>query len=119
MTDSPTPFLNNRSYDVLKWLAQIFFPALGALYFALSQTWGTPYGVEVVGSIAAFDTFLGLLLGLSTRSYVQSGAKYDGVIDVVNSSNTKTFSLNLNTHPDALENKKDVTFKVNPTTEGT
>ena len=61
--------LSNRAYDILKWIAQIVLPALGALYFGLSSIWGLPYGEEVVGTIAVIDTFLGALLGISTAQY--------------------------------------------------
>ena len=61
--------LDNKTYDILKWIALIFLPALGALYFGLSKIWGLPYGVEVVGTISLFDTFLGALLGISTLNY--------------------------------------------------
>lgn len=113
MIDKSSPMLSNRAYDILKYVAQILLPALGALYFALSQTWGISHGPEVVGSITAFDTFLGLLLGLSARSYVATGAKYDGSLDVLSSGDSRTFSLNLDTHPDDLQSKDEVTFKVN------
>lgn len=61
--------LSNSNYDVLKWIAQILLPALGTLYFALSKIWGFPYATEVVGTIAAVDTFLGALLGISSINY--------------------------------------------------
>lgn len=61
--------LNNSVYNVLKYIAQIVLPALGALYFALSQIWGLPYGEEIVGTITAVDCFLGAILGISTAVY--------------------------------------------------
>ncbi len=61
--------MSNKTYDVLKWIAQIVLPALGALYFGLSQIWGLPYGEEIVGTITVIDTFLGALLGISTAQY--------------------------------------------------
>ena len=39
------------------------------LYFALAKIWGLPYGVEIVGTISAFDAFLGGLLGISSANY--------------------------------------------------
>lgn len=63
----------NRQYDILKWIAQILLPALGTLYFALSQIWGLPYGEEIVGTITAVDAFLGALLGLSSAKYREDG----------------------------------------------
>ena len=58
--------LSNKTYDTLKWTAQYLLPALGTLYFSVSQIWGLPYGEEIVGTITAVDTFLGVLLGLSS-----------------------------------------------------
>jgi len=61
--------MSNKVYDVLKYIAQIALPALGTLYFALSQIWGLPYGEQIVGTIAAVDACLGVLLGISTAIY--------------------------------------------------
>lgn len=61
--------LSNKVYDILKWIALILLPAVGALYFGLSQIWGFPYGEEIVGTISIIDTFLGALLGISTMNY--------------------------------------------------
>ena len=54
--------LDNKTYDVLKWIAQILLPAIGTLYFALSKIWGLPFSTEIVGTISAVDVFLGALL---------------------------------------------------------
>ena len=61
--------LSNKAYDALKWIAQVALPAVGTLYAALAGIWGFPYGEEIVGSILAIDTFLGVLLGISTSKY--------------------------------------------------
>lgn len=61
--------LNNKTYDILKFIAQIVLPAVGTLYFALAGIWNFPYGEEIVGTITAVDTFLGALLGLSSANY--------------------------------------------------
>lgn len=61
--------MSNKMYDVLKWIALVFLPALATLYSALAGIWGFPYGEEVVGTIAATDTFLGILLGISAVQY--------------------------------------------------
>lgn len=61
--------LSNKMYDILKWVAMYFLPAIGTLYFALAGIWGLPYGEEIVGSITAVDTFLGVILGISTAQY--------------------------------------------------
>lgn len=61
--------LSNNTYDILKYIAQIVLPALGTLYFALSQIWGLPYGEQIVGTITAIDAFMGALLGISSAQY--------------------------------------------------
>ena len=61
--------MSNNGYDRLKWIALIFIPAIGALYFGLAQIWGFPYGEEIVGTLTLIDTFLGALLGISTAQY--------------------------------------------------
>ena len=61
--------MSNRTYDILKYIAQIVLPAIGTLYFALASIWGLPYGEQIVGTITAIDAFLGALLGISTMKY--------------------------------------------------
>jgi len=61
--------MSNKTYDVLKYIAQYVLPALGTLYFALAQIWGLPFGEQIVGTIAAVDTFLGVILGISSYNY--------------------------------------------------
>lgn len=61
--------MSNKTYDVLKFVAQILLPAAGTLYFSLASIWGFPYGEEIVGTITAVDAFLGVCLGISSASY--------------------------------------------------
>lgn len=61
--------MTNKTYDVLKYVAQIVLPALGTLYFALSEIWALPYGAEIVGTITAIDAFLGTILKISSDNY--------------------------------------------------
>jgi hypothetical protein len=64
--------MSNKTYDILKYIAQIALPAVATLYFSLSQIWGLPYGEEIVGTITAIDLFLGTLLKISSDAYYQS-----------------------------------------------
>ena len=61
--------MNDKLYKILKWIAMIFLPAIGTLYFALAGIWCFPYAEQVVGTITAVDTFLGVILGISTAQY--------------------------------------------------
>lgn len=107
--------LSNSSYDALKKSTTVALPALGALYFALAQIWHLPKPEEVVGSIAAVNVFLGVLMGVSTKSYNKSDARYSGVIEVSSPPDgaKKLFSLNLAAEPEDLEKMDEVTFRVN------
>lgn len=61
--------MKNKTYDTLKYIAQIVLPALATFYFALSDIWGLPYGEQIVGTITALDLLLGALLKVSTEKY--------------------------------------------------
>ena len=61
--------MNNKVYDVLKFVAQIVLPALATLYFGLAQIWGLPYAEAIIGTISIVDAFLGTILGISTYNY--------------------------------------------------
>lgn len=66
--------MSNKTYDILKWIAQYFLPAVGTMYLALSKIWGFPNGEEIMGTIAAIDTFLGVVLGISSANYNKQNA---------------------------------------------
>lgn len=68
--------MSNKAYDILKWIAQLLLPALGTLYFALASIWGFPYGEQIVGTITALDTFLGVILGISTAKYNEQNGNH-------------------------------------------
>jgi len=111
--DSTKFVLGDKLYARMKFLVQTFLPALSTLYFTLSGVLNLPYTTQVIGVIAAIATFLGVLLGISTKAYNSSDARFDGVIDVGTSdSGAKLYSLVLNGDIDALDQKGSVTFKV-------
>lgn len=60
---------SNKVYNNLKFVALVVLPALGAFYFAIAGYWALPYPEQVVGTLAAVDVFLGVLLGISTANY--------------------------------------------------
>ena len=101
-----------RTYDVLKFLAQLVFPALATLYFTLAGIWHLPSAEEVVGTIVALDTFLGVLLQLSTSAYNKSDARFDGDMVIEPGLHRDTFRLELNNDETQIARKKEITFKV-------
>ena len=69
--------MENKTYDILKYVAQILLPALGTLYFAVANIWGLPYGEQIVGTLTAVDAFLGVCLGISSDNYHKSIGESD------------------------------------------
>ena len=61
--------MSNKMYDILKWIAMVVLPGIATLYLSLAGIWGFPYGEEIVGTITAIDTFLGVMLGISSAQY--------------------------------------------------
>lgn len=102
--------ITGKLYDVLKFLAQILLPAVATLYFALAQIWGLPGSEQVVGTIVAVDTFLGVLLGLSQSSYKKNEVA-DGVMQV-RGTEGDSFMLELDDNPEVLADRKEVRLRV-------
>lgn len=110
--------LGDGAYNVVKKTATIVLPALGTLYFTLSQIWGLPHAEAVVGTLAAVSTFFGVIVQISKKSYYASSAPYAGEIKVEDSDDgsRRVFSLVVNGDPEDLENMDVATFKVNSDT---
>lgn len=105
--------LNNKVYDICKWITMILLPAISAAYFTLAQLLHLPGSEEVVGVIAIIITFMGAILGLSTQSYNNSDQKFDGVMHVDTSDPEKDlFTFELYQAPDGFPDKDQLTFKV-------
>lgn len=64
--------LNDKTYNVLKWVALCVLPGLATLCLAIAGIWKLPYGEEIAGTITAFDAFLGAVLGISSAQYNKS-----------------------------------------------
>ena len=61
--------LNDRLYDVLKWIAILLLPSLATLVAVIFKIWNLPYGNEIAQTITALATFLGAILGISSVQY--------------------------------------------------
>jgi hypothetical protein len=63
--------MSNTAYDLIKRFVTIVSPALITLYITLAQVWGWVGYEKVVLSMAAVTTFLGVIIGLSSKRYNQ------------------------------------------------
>ena len=101
--------ITGKTYDVLKFIAQVGLPALGTLYFTLAGLWGLPGAEQVVGTVVAVDTFLGVILQLSSANF--NVAK--GTLEVHETREGKTFNLELDGDPEyQLEGADEARFEV-------
>lgn len=104
--------MGDRTYQVMKQMTQVVLPALATFYFAMTQIWNLPLGIEVVGTITAICTFLGVSLGISTHAYNKTDEKYDGRIVINEDDNKKNYQLVLKNDPDTIDQSKEILFKV-------
>ena len=72
--------MSNKTYDILKFIAQILIPALASLYYGLASIWHLPFGEEVVGTLSCIDVFLGAILGISSHQYnkIANSEEFEG-----------------------------------------
>lgn len=104
--------LNETLYNWFKWLIQIFLPAFGAAYFALSDLWNLPSALQVVGTCSVVAIFLGAILGISTKNYEKKELGIDGSLVVKDDGDGATWKLNLSDIPENLEQKQTITLKI-------
>ena len=64
--------INNKVYDVLKWVAILFLPALSTFIAYVFPIWNIPYGDEISKTITALATFVGVIIGVSSIGYNKS-----------------------------------------------
>lgn len=60
---------NNRTYDILKYVALIALPAIQVFWLTIGKIWNIGYTVEIGATIGAVALLLGTLLGVSTNNY--------------------------------------------------
>ena len=65
--------LNNKTYDILKWVALVGLYAFATLINGLGEIWAIPYTTEIVKTINLFGTVLGIVLGISNINYNKKG----------------------------------------------
>lgn len=62
--------LQNRTYDILKWIALVCLPALQVFWLTIGKIWSIDYTIEIGATIGAVALLLGTLLGVSTHNYL-------------------------------------------------
>lgn len=74
--------LNDKVYNVLKWLALVAIDAVGLFYKTIAVIWSLPYGDQIMATCTALSVLIGTLIGVSTIAY--NKASKDELVDVPN-----------------------------------
>ena len=64
--------MSNKVYDVLKYIAQIFLPALTVFVGVILKCFNIECTDVVITIMTAFDAFLGSVLMISSNNYNKS-----------------------------------------------
>lgn len=59
----------NKTYDCIRFIAELLLPGLATLYAALCPIWGWPLAHEICTTVIAVDTFLGLFVNYLRKRY--------------------------------------------------
>lgn len=64
--------MSNRTYDILAYIQRLVLPAVATLIATLGQIWAWTWPVEeTVLTLTAIDTFLGVMLRISSTQYFE------------------------------------------------
>lgn len=61
--------MNNKVYDVLKYLFFFGIPAITFLWGVIYVVWNIPYGEQIAITISGLQTALGIAIGLTNITY--------------------------------------------------
>lgn len=106
--------LSSGVYNKVKWAALTLLPAIATLYFMLGNLWNFPNVEQVIGSITAVETFLGLLLGISTRQYNKTANVIDGDLIVSDVDGEQYLTLGVKGSVEQMASKDEVRLRVVP-----
>lgn len=67
--------MDDKVYDILKWIAIVALPALSTFIVVISKIWGwSDMGSMIAQTITAVAVLLGALLGISCLQYKNEGS---------------------------------------------
>lgn len=100
----------NKVYDVIKWVSLVVLPAISTLYWSLASIFGWPYAEQITGAVAAIQTLIGALLGVSAKNYEGDG---DLLIDT-SREDKDVVRINFNVDPYTVGDRRTFMLKVKP-----
>lgn len=64
--------LNDKVYDVLKWIGLIVLPAIATLVKAVFPVWNLPYADAIATTCTSLGVFVGAIIGVSQATATAS-----------------------------------------------
>lgn len=61
--------MNNKLYDILKWLSLVALDAIGIGYKGIATIWGLPFAEEIHSTCSVLSLMIGTLIGVSSATY--------------------------------------------------
>jgi len=107
--------VSNKIFDAAKFIALVALPAIATLYLGFGQLWDFPGTENVVLTIVAVDTILGISLQISTRRYNHDEENFDGFLDsdgIHPDTGFPNLRLTINKRPEDILKKQMVRLKV-------
>lgn len=109
---------SEKMYESLKKTVQVVLPALATMYIVVAELWNLPAAQPVSGTLTAIATFLGVILGVSSKQYkelksmvIEKGSQ--GSLIVTEAGEGKLIaSLELDAGPEDILKMDSVMFQV-------
>ena len=80
--------MNDKLYNILKWICITALPALITLYGVIGNTLNLPYTKEVLTIANAGNTCLGAMIGISSVKYYQNRAENPDISRIMSAVET-------------------------------
>jgi len=65
--------LNDKVYDIIKWIALLVLPTLLGAIVAISEVWSVQIDGDIIAGLTALSSAIGVLLSVSSTIYYVSG----------------------------------------------
>lgn len=67
------PLLNDKTYDIIKWIALLVLPTLAGAIVAIGEVWSVPIEQDLIAGLTGLSAAIGVLLTVSSTIYYING----------------------------------------------
>lgn len=73
--------MSNKTFDFLRFLAEIGITAVGTFYKVIAEIWTLPYGEAVLATSVALSTLIGVFVEYQRQKHAKSKEFFEGMGD--------------------------------------